>query len=176
MSSLTNQDRAQFRLLVGQRRCRTVRFETRGLSGEGRELCGVCTEVSRRGESEMSSGGADISCGHVYRAVTHRWRDEMPSFFIRLLNVFGCNPRMAAAPFPPPTTPPVVRNTEMMCDRSTSCSLSMSRHISAVMQLVGFPRGPTSNTLPRADTAMSLRHFVPTRKYRLGRHLSIAGY
>lgn len=81
-------------------------------------------EKGLRGDARLQAGTegpkcrlalSDISCarresGHQER----HWFDEMPSFRIRLLSVFGGSPTIAAAPFAPPTTPPVVFKTEMM--------------------------------------------------------------
>ena len=50
-----------------------------------------------------------------------RWAERLiPSFSILCRNVFGCIPRVFAAPFAPSITPCVCCSTAEMCARSTS--------------------------------------------------------
>src|ERR671919_2865798 len=98
------------------------------LSGE--RLAWTDWKSTRGAHSEMSSRTSDISHRVTAQRICEKDRGpqlarvETPSFFMRLRRVFGRSPKIAAAPFAPLTTPPVVRNTDTMCDRSTSSSVS----------------------------------------------------
>ena len=110
--------------------------------------------------------GAWAPCG------AQRKRDEMRSLFIRLLNVFGCNPRIAAAPFPPPTTPPVLCNTEMMCDRSTSCRRSLVPGGEAAGDPCERPSGIRERLLSSESSTSSTGS--STRRFGRGRWMTAA--
>src|SRR5688572_18279976 len=82
----------------------------------------------------------------------------MPNFFIRLRSVFGCTPRITAAPFAPSTTPPVDFSTLRMCafwtsSRLPGCADWLTGSLLADERALGENRGALQDVLEFPDVA-----------------------